>query len=103
MTLRDATEGDLDALMLLFTDDPISAARGDIGAGDDRPAYLVALRTTTSNPASALLVVVDAFDSVVGRMQLRASREWLGVNQHASWLRPCESVAINVRTALEVR
>ena len=70
MTLRDATEGDLDALMLLLADDPISATRGDIGAGDDRPAYLVALHTITSDPANALLVVVDATDAVVGTMQL---------------------------------
>lgn len=37
LTLRDAVDEDLDALMALLSDDPISAARGDVAAPEDRP------------------------------------------------------------------
>lgn len=70
VTLRDATERDLDALMQLLADDPISATRGDVGDSHDRPAYLVALRAIISDPANALIVTVDASDTLVGTMQL---------------------------------
>ena len=69
MTLRNATESDLDAIVVLLSDDPISAARGDVAADTDRPAYLAALREITADPANALLVVEDA-TGVVGTMQL---------------------------------
>lgn len=68
--LRNATDDDLDALMLLLSDDPISAIRGDLSSAADRPAYLEALRAITADPANALLVVVDASDTVVATMQL---------------------------------
>ena len=70
LTLRDATEADLHALMLLLSDDPISASRGDRDAPEDRPAYLEALQAVTADPANALLVVVDANTNVVATMQL---------------------------------
>ena len=35
LTLRNAVDGDLDALMALLSDDPISAARGDVAAPED--------------------------------------------------------------------
>ncbi|WP_375231871.1 hypothetical protein [Curtobacterium sp. MCPF17_003] len=38
VTLRNATEADLDALMALLSDDPISAARGDVAAPEGAPA-----------------------------------------------------------------
>ena len=69
-TLRDATERDLDALIRLLADDPISATRGDVGAEEDRAVYLAALRAIISDPTNALLVTVDASDTVVGTMQL---------------------------------
>ncbi len=70
VTLRDATERDLDALMRLLADDPISATRGDVGDTQDRAAYLAALRAIVSDPANALVVTVDASDALVGTMQL---------------------------------
>ena len=48
LQLRDARESDLDALLALLSDDPISAARGDVAAEEDRPAYLAALREITA-------------------------------------------------------
>ncbi|KGJ72663.1 transcriptional regulator [Cryobacterium roopkundense] len=70
VTLRDAVEGDLDALMQLLADDSISATRGDLGAAEDRPAYLTAFRAVTADAGNALLVVVDDSNSLVGTMQL---------------------------------
>ncbi|MFZ6991793.1 GNAT family N-acetyltransferase [Curtobacterium sp. RRHDQ66] len=69
-TLRSAVPDDLDALMALLSDDPISAARGDVAAAGDRDAYAAALDAIVADPANALLVVVDAADSVVATMQL---------------------------------
>lgn len=70
ITLRNATEHDLDALMRLLADDPISATRGDVGAAQDQPAYLAGLRGIIADPANALLVTVDSSDAIVGTMQL---------------------------------
>ncbi|MEA9985060.1 MULTISPECIES: GNAT family N-acetyltransferase [Subtercola] len=70
LTLRSATELDLDAVMLLLSDDPVSAARGDIASPADRPVYLAALLAIVADPANALLVVEDASGAVVGTMQL---------------------------------
>lgn len=56
--------------MRLLADDPLSATRGDVGAAQDRPAYLAALRAIISDPANALVVTVDASDALVGTMQL---------------------------------
>lgn len=69
VTLRNAAITDLDPLMVLLSDDPISSARGDIAAVDDRPVYLAALHAITDDPANALLVVVIG-DAIVGTMQL---------------------------------
>ena len=70
LVLREAVEADLDSLMALLADDSISAARGDLDAAEDRPTYLTALRAITDDPANALLVVVNASESLVGTMQL---------------------------------
>ncbi|PZF14289.1 GNAT family N-acetyltransferase [Curtobacterium sp. MCLR17_034] len=70
LTLRDATEADLDALMALLSDDPISAARGDVAASEDRPQYAEALRSIADDPANALLVAEDADGRLVGTLQL---------------------------------
>ena len=37
VTLRRASAEDLDSLMMLLSDDPVSAARGDVAAETDRP------------------------------------------------------------------
>ena len=70
VTLRNATEADLDALMALLSDDPISAARGDVAAPVDRPQYADALRSIVDDPANALLVAEDADGRLVGTLQL---------------------------------
>jgi len=70
LTLRNATEADLDALMALLSDDPISAARGDVAASEDRPQYAEALRSIADDPANALLVAEDADGRLVGTLQL---------------------------------
>ena len=70
VTLRNATEADLDALMTLLSDDPISAARGDVAAPVDRPQYAEALRSIVDDPANALLVAEDPDGRLVGTLQL---------------------------------
>jgi len=70
LTLRDAVDEDLDALMALLSDDPISAARGDVAAPEDRPQYAEALRSIVDDPANALLVAEDADGRLVGTLQL---------------------------------
>ncbi|WP_284760284.1 GNAT family N-acetyltransferase [Curtobacterium sp. MEB011] len=70
VTLRNATEADLDALMALLSDDPISAARGDVAAPEDRPQYAEALRSIVDDPANALLVAEDPDGQLVGTLQL---------------------------------
>lgn len=70
LTLRSATEADLDPLVELLSDDEISSARGDVADPADRPAYLAALRQITADPANVLLVVCAADGQVVGTMQL---------------------------------
>ncbi|MFJ7288750.1 GNAT family N-acetyltransferase [Curtobacterium sp. NPDC098951] len=70
VTVRDATPDDLDALVALLSDDPVSAARGDVAAPEDAPLYAAALRAIVEDPSNALLVVTDAQDVVVGTLQL---------------------------------
>ena len=69
LLLRNAGESDLDPLLALLSNDPISAARGDTAAEEDRPVYLAALREISASPANALLVVADDAE-IVGTMQL---------------------------------
>lgn len=66
--LRDAVESDLDAVLVLLADDPLSTARGDFVAAD-RPAQLAALREIGDDPSNAVLVVADGAE-IVGTMQL---------------------------------
>lgn len=70
LTLRNAVDEDLDALMALLSDDPISAARGDVAAPEDRPQYAEALRSIVDDPANALLVAEDSDGRLVGTLQL---------------------------------
>jgi GNAT superfamily N-acetyltransferase len=70
VTLRRAIAGDLDSLMSLMSDDPISAARGDVAAESDRSAYAAALQEIVADPANELLVVDDAEGRLVGTLQL---------------------------------
>ncbi|ANJ28700.1 GNAT family N-acetyltransferase [Agromyces aureus] len=59
VVLRRAGLADLDALMALLSDDPISASRGDVASVDDEPAYRAALAEIVGDPGNDLLVVVD--------------------------------------------
>ncbi|KQM82496.1 GNAT family N-acetyltransferase [Agromyces sp. Leaf222] len=68
--LRRATVADLDSLMALLSDDPISASRGDVASADDAPAYAGALEEILGDPGNDLLVVVDPEGRLVGTMQL---------------------------------
>jgi GNAT superfamily N-acetyltransferase len=70
VTLRRAAEDDLDELMGLLSDDPISASRGDIAAADDRAAYRQALASIIADPSNEVVVAEDEQASVVGTMQL---------------------------------
>ncbi len=69
-TLRRATPSDLDPMMALLSDDPISNSRGDKADAIDRDAYLSALRHIVADPANELLVVVDDTDNPIATMQL---------------------------------
>ncbi|MDP9886078.1 hypothetical protein J2W21_003603 [Sinomonas atrocyanea] len=69
VTLRRAAEDDLDELMGLLSDDPISASRGDIAAAD-RAAYRQALASIIADPSNEVVVAEDEQASVVGTMQL---------------------------------
>jgi GNAT superfamily N-acetyltransferase len=69
-TLRRASEDDLEALMLLLADDPISAGRGDKALTSDAPAYRSALTAIIEDPSNELIVVVDDEDELLATMQL---------------------------------
>ncbi|WP_350347694.1 GNAT family N-acetyltransferase [Agromyces sp. G08B096] len=68
--LRRATRDDLDQLMALLADDPVSAARGDVAAPGDLPAYLAALEEILADQGNDLLVADDADGRLVGTLQL---------------------------------
>lgn len=70
LLIRRATADDLDAIVLLLADDPISAARGDVADDGDRDAYAAALARIVESPANELLVAVGPGGTVVGTMQL---------------------------------
>lgn len=68
-TLRRAVATDADAIITLLSDDPISAARGDVASVEDRPAYASALDEILTDRSNDLLVV-ELDDAVVGTLQL---------------------------------
>ena len=70
MTLRRASVRDLDPIMALLSDDPVSASRGDIAAETDRPAYLDALEQIVADPANEILLAIDGAGRAVGTLQL---------------------------------
>lgn len=67
--LRRAAPADTEPLIALLSDDPISAARGDVASDDDRPAYATALTEILAEPSNDLLVV-ELGDAVVATLQL---------------------------------
>ena len=69
VVVRRADRDDLDAVIRLLSDDPVSAGRGDLAADDDRPAYAAALDAVLADPGNDLLVAtVDG--RVIGTLQL---------------------------------
>ncbi len=70
LRLRRATLDDLDAILALLADDPVSAGRGDRNRSEDVPAYERAFAAIDRDPAQLLLVAESAGDGVVGTMQL---------------------------------
>jgi len=67
--VRRATLDDLEAIIELLSDDPISAGRGDVASDEDRPAYAAALDRVIQDPGNELLVV-NRDEAVVGTLQL---------------------------------
>jgi GNAT superfamily N-acetyltransferase len=70
MTLRRASVRDLNLLMALLSDDPVSASRGDSAAETDRPAYRDALEQIVADPANEILLAIDGAGCAVGTLQL---------------------------------
>jgi GNAT superfamily N-acetyltransferase len=67
--LRRATPDDINALIALLADDPISASRGDVASDADRDSYATALEEVLAEPSNDLLVVT-LDDEAVGTLQL---------------------------------
>lgn len=70
LVLRRARLDDLEAMMVLLSDDAISAARGDQADAADLPAYERALAELIEDPSNEIVLVVDAADRALGTMQL---------------------------------
>lgn len=71
LRMRRATLSDLDAILLLLSDDAVSAGRGDRSRPEDRPSSERAFAAIDRDPAQLLLLAESAADGVVvGTMQL---------------------------------
>jgi GNAT superfamily N-acetyltransferase len=70
VVLRRATSADLDPLMALLADDPVSASRGDRADPADTDLYRDALVRILADPANDLLISTDAVGALVGTLQL---------------------------------
>ncbi|WP_029149900.1 GNAT family N-acetyltransferase [Microbacterium indicum] len=70
LEIRRAHLADLEALIRLMSDDPISAARGDVSDPADEPLYRAALEAVVADPSNELVVAVDPDGVVVGTLQL---------------------------------
>ncbi|MBT2502894.1 GNAT family N-acetyltransferase [Curtobacterium sp. ISL-83] len=68
--VRRATPHDLDAIVRLLSDDPISAGRGDVANEDAAAAYAAALHQIIGDPSNELIVASDRRGGVVGTLQL---------------------------------
>ena len=68
--LGRASIRDLDPLMALLSDDPVSTSRSDTAAETDRPAYQDALEHIVADPANEILLAIDEAGCAVGTLQL---------------------------------
>jgi len=69
VSIRRASADDLRALMRLFSDDPISASRGDVNTIDDEPSCARGLERVIADPSNDVVVAEDD-GGVVGMLQL---------------------------------
>ncbi|MDL9979388.1 GNAT family N-acetyltransferase [Microbacterium sp. ASV49] len=58
LLLRNAEPGDLDAIIELLSDDPISRARGDRASGEDRADYARGLDEITRDPNNTVILAI---------------------------------------------
>jgi GNAT superfamily N-acetyltransferase len=70
VTIRRAVPEDLDAIVALIHDDPISAAREERSGPDDGSGYSRALSQIVEDPRNELIIAADATDAIVGTLQL---------------------------------
>lgn len=70
VVIRRAEATDLDALVLLLSDDPISASRGDTADPADLRTYEGALTRIIEDPGNDIVVAEDASGRVIGTLQL---------------------------------
>jgi len=70
VVIRRATREDLQPIVQLLSDDPISAGRGDVASAEDADAYAEALRRIIDDPSNELVVVLNDSGAVVGTLQL---------------------------------
>jgi GNAT superfamily N-acetyltransferase len=70
VTARRAVADDLAAIVRLLSDDPVSAARGDVADDSDEVHYRRALGAILADPGNDLVVVVDDDQAVIGTLQL---------------------------------
>ena len=68
--LRRATADDLPSLIVLLSDDPISASRGDRASASDVAAYDAALVELIGDASNEIVVALNDNDEVVATMQL---------------------------------
>jgi GNAT superfamily N-acetyltransferase len=68
--LRLATIDDIESILELLADDPVSAERGDTASPEDTDAYVAAFHSIDADPSNALLVVTAPRGDVVATMQL---------------------------------
>src|SRR5829696_3768108 len=68
--MRRAELRDLDSILRLLADDPVSAGRGDRNRPEDRPACERAFTAIDRDPAQLLLVTESEGDGIIGTMQL---------------------------------
>ncbi|MEY9952711.1 N-acetyltransferase family protein [Leifsonia sp. EB34] len=68
--LRRAMPADLDRIIELLADDPVSATRGDVAAENDRPAYEAAFAAVQGDAANEIIVATDRTGRIVGTLQL---------------------------------
>jgi GNAT superfamily N-acetyltransferase len=87
LSFREATEGDIQAIVEMLADDTLGAARESL---DDLTSYRVAFREVDRNP-NQLLLVADRAGEVVGTAQLTFMA---GLSSRGMWRADIEAVRI---------